>query len=167
MPNNLKGYDAFQVLRSVFDVDKNCLRVCIVDGASGGSPVEVIIDHTTDSIRLGDGTTLFTSTAIGAKTALDVNVINNSVGQTGDTATVSMPISGTEYTYSIPIGVKWIEIRSRFRGKISFGYATSNRNFTIMPGNTKKIDDIITTAARTLYISSTKSGDTLEIHYWI
>jgi hypothetical protein len=167
MPNNLKGYDANQVLRSVFDVDKNCLRVCIVDGVAGGSPLEVIIDHTTDSIRLGDGTTLFSSTAIGIKTALDVNVINASVAQTGDTAAVSMLTSGTEYSYSIPIGTKWLEVRSRSNGKIEFGYISGNRNFTILPGNIKKISDIITTAARTLYISSSKNGDTLEIHYWI
>jgi hypothetical protein len=168
MANNLKGDDAFQVLRSVFDVDKNCLRVCIVDGAAGGgSPIEVIVDHTTDSIRLGDGTTLFSSTAIGTKTGLDVSVINNSVGQVPDTDSVSMVTSGTEYNYVLPIGTKWFEIRSRFKGTISFGYSTGNRNFTVIPGNTKKINDIIATTAITIYVSSTKGGDTLEIHYWI
>lgn len=38
---------------------------------------DVILSHTNDSVRLGDGTNLFTSTTIGPKTALDVNVINN------------------------------------------------------------------------------------------
>lgn len=77
MANNLKQYDAFQVLRSVFDIDKNCLRVCVVDGASGGGPIEVIIDHTSDSIRLGDGTTLTTGTNVSGKQGQDVYVIND------------------------------------------------------------------------------------------
>lgn len=77
MANNLKGYDANQVLRSVFDVDKNTLRVSIVDGGGGGGgSIEVIISHTNDSIRLGDGTNFFTSTYIGPKVGLDVAVIN-------------------------------------------------------------------------------------------
>jgi hypothetical protein len=80
MSNNLKGYDAFQVLRSVFDVDMNCLRVCVVDGANpGSSGVIVTITHTDDSIRLGDGTYFFTSTLSGGKVALDVNVINSNL----------------------------------------------------------------------------------------
>lgn len=76
MPNNLKGYDANQVLRSVFEVDKNCLRVCIIEGSSGGGSFEVVISHLNDSIRIGDGTNFFTSTTIGPKVGLDVNVIN-------------------------------------------------------------------------------------------
>ena len=77
MANNLKNYDGFQVLRSVFDVDTNCLRVCLVDGGAGeGSNVEVIIDHETDSIRLGDGTDLVTTTTLDGDVGLDVNVIN-------------------------------------------------------------------------------------------
>jgi len=80
MPNNLKHYDANQVLRSVFDVDRNTLRVSVVDGSTGdGSGFEVIITHTDDSIRLGDGTNYITSTTIGPKVGLDVNLINASV----------------------------------------------------------------------------------------
>lgn len=76
MPNNLKLRDGQQVLRSVYDVDKNCLRVCLVDGGAGEGPgVEVIIDHTSDSIRLGDGTTLTTVTTVSGKNGLDVNII--------------------------------------------------------------------------------------------
>jgi hypothetical protein len=76
MANNLKGYDANQVLRSVFDVDKNTLRVSIVEGSSGGGSFEVVISHINDSIRLGNGTDYFTSTYIGPKIGLDVGVIN-------------------------------------------------------------------------------------------
>ena len=81
MANNLKGYDANQVLRAVYDVDKNCLRTCLVDGGAGEGPaVEVIIDHSTDSIRLGDGTSLVTTTIFPAsKVGLDVNILTEDV----------------------------------------------------------------------------------------
>lgn len=77
MPNNLKGLDFPQVLRSVYDPDENCLRVCVVEGTTGGGGgFEVIITHVDDSIRLGDGTKLTTATQLGLKVGLDVNVIN-------------------------------------------------------------------------------------------
>ena len=95
MPNNLKGYDGFQVLRSVFDVDQNCLRVCLVDGGAGsGGAVEVIIDHTSDSIRLGDGTSLVTTTVLpNSKVGLDVNLANIEDMVTNDG--VGNPITST------------------------------------------------------------------------
>jgi hypothetical protein len=75
--NNLKGLDANQVLRSVYDETENCLRVCVVEGTTGGGAgFEVIISHTDDSIRLGDGTQLVTATLVSGKVGLDVNVIN-------------------------------------------------------------------------------------------
>lgn len=77
MANNLKGLDADQVIRSVYDVDKNCLRVCITDPIDGGgSGIEVAISHTEDSIRLGDGTSFITSTTVGPKLGYDVYIIN-------------------------------------------------------------------------------------------
>jgi hypothetical protein len=43
----------------------------------GGVNVEVDLDHTDDSVALGDGTNLLTSTTIGSDLGLDVNVIND------------------------------------------------------------------------------------------
>jgi hypothetical protein len=78
LANNLKQYDANQVLRSVYELGTNSLRVSVVDGTTGGGPgFEVIITHTSDSIRLGDGTNYFTSTTVGPKIGLDVAVIND------------------------------------------------------------------------------------------
>lgn len=77
MPNNMTKYDAFQVLRSVYDVDNHSLRVTVVEGTTGDGPgFEVIISHTDDSIRLGDGTKLTTATSVGSKVGLDTYVIN-------------------------------------------------------------------------------------------
>ena len=41
-----------------------------------GVDVEVDLSHLDDSVRLGDGTSFFTSTTVGADIGLDVNVIN-------------------------------------------------------------------------------------------
>jgi predicted DNA-binding ribbon-helix-helix protein len=52
--------------------------------------ISLTISHTDDSIRLGDGTNLITSTAVGPKQGLDVNVINDlNVDIDGTTATPS------------------------------------------------------------------------------
>lgn len=58
---------------------KQALDVSIADGVN----VEVDIDHTEDSIRLGDGTNFLTSTTVGADIGLDVNIINASIEVTG------------------------------------------------------------------------------------
>lgn len=46
------------------------------DGSINANIGELVINHTEDSIAIGDGVNLFTSTNAGPKTALDVNVIN-------------------------------------------------------------------------------------------
>lgn len=68
--------DGNQCLQHAFDDAQGCFRVCVIDGTSGpGGGIEVVIDHTEDSIRLGDGSSFLTSTADSGKNALDVNVI--------------------------------------------------------------------------------------------
>jgi hypothetical protein len=79
MAVDLKPYDYPQVIRSVFEVDDNCLRVKVINGSGGGGELEVLIDHTEDSIRLGDGTGFFTSTVTGPKRSLDVNITGGTV----------------------------------------------------------------------------------------
>lgn len=44
--------------------------------------VDVSLSHTNDSVRLGDGTSLLTSTTVGADIGLDVNLINASIAVT-------------------------------------------------------------------------------------
>lgn len=95
--------DAAQVVRRAYDEAANRLRVdaeitasigdiilsaatssiAIGDGVDtlainpdGTINVNVLLSHVDDSVRLGDGTTLFTGTTVGPKTGLDVNLIN-------------------------------------------------------------------------------------------
>jgi hypothetical protein len=69
--------DARQIIMHAYDDANNWIRVG-AELVPGGSS-EVIIDHSDDSIRIGDGTILFTGTTVGADTGLDVNIINTAV----------------------------------------------------------------------------------------
>lgn len=63
------------VLRDVHDPITQTLRTTATAIIAPGLDVE--IDHTEDSIRLGDGTNFLTSTTDGPKVGLDVNIIND------------------------------------------------------------------------------------------
>ena len=98
MANNLKNLDGQQVLRSVYDETDNSLRVNAQIRAQIGQ-LEIILDHTEDTVRLGDGTNLTSVTASGElqvrdndlnTTASSINGKLNSLGQ--KTASGSVPV---------------------------------------------------------------------------
>lgn len=66
---------ADQVLQHAYDDATQTLRTTAT-AVIVGQPITVEIDMADDSVRLGDGTDFFTSTTIGPKVGLDVNVIN-------------------------------------------------------------------------------------------
>ena len=169
MANNLKGLDGLQVLRSVFDVDSNCLRVCIVSGdVGGGAPVEVIIDHTSDSIRLGDGTSLVTTTVDGSKVGLDVNVVNS---PTVSNPLITNVVYGTinqELSHAFNANSKRFLIR--FRGSASMNICfisgqTSSNYITLRPGTVYEEVDILNSGSLTIYFSANNTG-TVEVLEW-
>lgn len=75
---------------------------------ASGITLEVDLTHTDDSVRLGDGTDLVTTTTVGADVGLDVNLINASIEVTAtaldiralDFATDSVDVSGSSVTVS-------------------------------------------------------------------
>jgi hypothetical protein len=87
MANNLKGLDSQQVIRSVYNETDNSLNVSVVTGGGGGGGVEVVISHTDDSIRIGDGGDLVTTTTVGPDVGLDVNLLNTTLPLPTDAAT--------------------------------------------------------------------------------
>ena len=115
MPNFMsKGYDANQVIRSVYDINKNALRVNIEGSLTIGDGIEVVIDHANDSIRLGDGTNLTTTTTVGPDVGLDVNIINPiqiledtvaSVNKYGEAASVPSSTETTIVSHTASVGV--------------------------------------------------------------
>jgi hypothetical protein len=67
--------DGFQVIKLVYDETLNRLRVDTGATITLGGELEVAIDQASDSIRIGDGVNLVTTTTIGPKVGLDVNII--------------------------------------------------------------------------------------------
>jgi len=76
-----KRYDANQVIRSVYDINTNSLRVSVDQAIAGpGGGLDIVIDHADDSIRIGDGINLVTtSPANTGKVAFDVVSLNELV----------------------------------------------------------------------------------------
>lgn len=85
------NYDFAQVLKAVLDEPSASLRVLI-------NGLTLTLSHTTDSIRLGDGTNLITSTTIGAKQSLDVNVAGGVVSGNFTSSGLSTDLNTTEIT---------------------------------------------------------------------
>lgn len=83
--------DGNLVLRYAFDEATQTLRTTAVATIITPPALEVIIDHTTDSIRLGDGTNFFTSSQVGLKNGLDVSLINTSISIDNISGTISLP----------------------------------------------------------------------------
>lgn len=81
--------DFTNIIRHVFDEAEDRLRVDASVTVVLGE-VEVIISHIDDSIRLGDGTSLITSTLVSGKQGLDVNIINTSLTITA--ASLPLPL---------------------------------------------------------------------------
>lgn len=105
---------ADQVLQHAYDDPTQTLRTTAT-AVIIGQPIEVEIDMATDSIKLGDGTTLFTSTTVGPKTGLDVNLINPSL-------LISNFPSTVDTNYGV-VGVNTIRTASQI------GNATGAANF--------------------------------------
>lgn len=168
MANNLKGYDGFQVLRSVFDVDQNCLRVCIVSGGSGGIAAEVIIDHTNDSIRLGDGTSLVTTTVDGSKVGLDVNILNAPTVTTPIITNITYGTINTQQSHTFNADTKRFIIRFRENAKMNIAFITGQTGtnyITLKPGNIYSENDINAAGTLTIYFQANNTG-TVEILEW-
>jgi hypothetical protein len=127
LPYPKSSIDANQCIQFAFDMDTGRLRtdstfsgsisinltsttdnVAIGDSitgdkltvnADGSINVNVAVSHLNDSIRLGDGTSLLTSTLVSGKQGLDVNLINTlSATVSGEVDAVLTGLN--EYTYN-------------------------------------------------------------------
>lgn len=68
--------DPGQIIKRVYDEANDQIRTGATIVAEIGS-IDVSISQVDDSIRIGDGTDLVTTTTIGSSTGLDVNVISS------------------------------------------------------------------------------------------
>lgn len=86
--------DQHQIMQHAFDEANQRLRTDATLSVGGGS-IDVVVSHINDSIRLGNGTDFLTSSTIGPKIGLDVNVINSfSTIVTDGTDTLAITPSG-------------------------------------------------------------------------
>lgn len=107
------------ILRDVHDPVTQTLRTTASATIIVPGGLEVDIDQASDSIKLGDGTTLFTSTTVGPKTGLDVSIISGNLqgevdayplekGLTRNTynevLAVASGVETTIVTYTVPSG---------------------------------------------------------------
>lgn len=68
--------DINQIFQRSFDESQDKIRV---DAVVSLQPGELSISHTTDSIRLGDGTNYLTSSTVGSKNGLDIYVLGGNL----------------------------------------------------------------------------------------
>jgi len=123
---------AFTDSIAIADEDGNKVTTTNVGGKESldVNVTDITLSHTNDSVRLGDGITLFSSTTSGAKTALDVSVLG------GISGTFSQAPSGetvTEYD-TIP--------------SLAIGSTTTLLSYTVIPSATRYLQKI--------YISGTQ-----------
>lgn len=97
--------DMNQILQRAFDQSNDKLRVDAVVSLDG-TVSEVVISHTDDSIRLGDGTKLASLTTVGGKNGLDVNVINDIALDISHLADSIRLGDGTDYITTSVVGPK-------------------------------------------------------------
>jgi hypothetical protein len=168
-PSSLDGN---QVLQHAFEDTTGRLRVDAQITPDGGA-TEVIIDHADDSIRLGDGTDLVTTTTVSGNVGLDVNLIGGSItigGLATPTVTnVAIPTANTEQSHMFAATVKKFIIKSRERGKLQIAYSsgqTGTKYITVRPGSIYCMDDLQLAGVLTLYFRSSKANDVLEVESW-
>lgn len=158
--------DFTQILQRVFNEPEGKLRVDSTATVVAGS-IECIIDQADDSIRIGDGTNLVTTTSSGGKVALDVNVVSAASVTTPFIENFVVVAANTEVSLAIPDNTQNLIIKSRL-GKLQIAFAagqTFTKYLTLNKGANYVLDNL-RTSSLTLYLQSTVAGDIVEVHGW-
>lgn len=159
--------DANQVIRKAYNDATGRLKV---EGSfgSGGTPIEVIIDHADDSIRLGDGTKLVTATQNGSKVGIDVNLTNDEISGAA-IYNIQAIAANTEYTFTLPANTKKFTLRNRqgYKMNLSFTSGSSGTNFiTVSRGTNYSVENIHLLNDVPLYFRTNKPSSVVEILVW-
>jgi hypothetical protein len=102
---------------------------------------------------------------------LDVTVIGENCGTTPTIKTVAAPLSGTEYSYSLPAGTKRFTVRARqgvARLRIAFiATATNGTDYwTVRAGSSLPEQCVNSTTTYIVYFQSTKANTDVEFLSW-
>jgi len=164
--------DSSQVLPHAFDEVTGRLRTDSLMSPAGGA-TEVIIDHADDSIKIGDGTDLVTTTTENGSVGLDVHLTNTSIAvNAAGTPTIlnqSAPVAGTEYSISVPINSKKVTLKARNRSKLQFSFTSGQTNsnyITIPQGSIYELNGLNATVSFSIYFQASKAAEVVEVIVW-
>lgn len=85
------------------------------------------------------------------------------------TQNVAMPIAGNEYSVTVPINTKRFVLKCRGISKLQYAFisGTTNTVFsTLSPGAEWREENMVLTAALTIYFQATKPNEVLELVSW-
>jgi hypothetical protein len=80
---------------------------------------------------------------------------------------LSMPVAGTEYSYTFPQGVLQYTLKSRSGKSFTLAFESGGSYITIPDDNTNTEFDVKTVLGFTIYVKGTQASDTLEILLWV
>lgn len=132
------------------------------------APAEVIIDHTNDSIRLGDGTDFFTSTTKGSKIGLDTYEVP--YVDAFEIVNLSIPLAATEVSQSIPVGTRNFIVKIRNGAsdfRIAFGAGeTATKYIQFCRGQNWTSPDFDGSSVTTIYLRTGKATQVVEFMFF-
>lgn len=81
----------------------------------------------------------------------------------------AIPLAGTEVAIPIPTEAKSIEIRARGPARLQIAYVATESGtnyFTLHAGCSYREENLSLNPGTTLYIQSSRAGETVELLYW-
>lgn len=102
----------------------------------------------------------------------DTKSLQDLVGINPTAGTVGILLANTEYSFTLPVGVKKFFIHTRDESSFRLAFITGSvaasvEPFITVPAGSRYYEDLILgTAARLLYVASPVAGKCLEVIYW-
>ena len=132
------------------------------------APAEVIIDHTNDSIRLGDGTNLFTGTSKGGKIGLDTYPVP--YVDAFEIVNLSIPLAATEVSQAVPAGTRNFLVKIRGGNsvyRVAFGAGeTATKYMEFGRGVHWTSPDFDGASVSTIYLRTDKAAQVAEFMFF-
>ena len=130
--------DVNLIMQKAYDQTAERIRVDAIVTVEGTAS-EVIISHTDDSIRLGDGTNLVSVTNVGSKYGLDVNILNDIVVEIDHTTDSIRLGDGTSYLTSTTVGPKVALDVNLAAGNVSGTFTQAPSGVTVVTYGTQTV----------------------------
>ena len=131
-------------------------------------PAEVIIDHTNDSIRLGDGTSFIGSKTICGEVGL--NVFPMDIPTTPEIINTVMAVADVEVAQAVPSNTEMFSVKIRDgAAKLRLGFAvgsTGTAYFELNRGTVYQSPTHEAGSLSTIYLRANHAPVTAEFIFW-